>query len=49
MSEEIRQSVMMTAEEQAEFAAFQQAKAKKAAEEKAKADREMYKQWWMTR
>lgn len=44
MSEEIRQSVMMTAEEQAEFAAFQQAKAKKAAEEKAKADREMYKQ-----
>ena len=34
----------MTAEEKAEFEAFQQAKAKKAAEEKAKADREMYKQ-----
>lgn len=44
MSEENRRSVMMTEEEQAEFKAFQQAKAKKAAEEKAKADREMYKQ-----
>ena len=44
MSEENRQTVVMTAEEKAEFEAFQQAKAKKAAEEKAKADREMYKQ-----
>ena len=33
----------MTAEEKAEFEAFQQAKAKKAAEEKAKVDREMYR------
>ena len=44
MNEENRQTVMMTAEEQAEFAAYRQAKAKKAAEEKAKADREMYRQ-----
>ena len=44
MNEESRQTVMMTAEEQAEFEAYRQAKAKKAAEEKAKADREMYKQ-----
>lgn len=44
MNEENKQSVMMTAEEQAEFAAYRQTKAKKAAEEKAKADREMYKQ-----
>lgn len=44
MNEESRQTVMMTAEEQAEFAAYRQAKAKKAAEEKAKADREMYRQ-----
>lgn len=42
--EEKRQTVVMTAEEMAEFEAFQQAKAKKAAEEKAKADREMYRQ-----
>lgn len=35
---------MMTAEEKAEFEAFQIAKAKRAAEEKAKADREMYRQ-----
>lgn len=34
----------MTEEEKAEFEAFQQAKARKAAEEKAKADREMYRQ-----
>ena len=34
----------MTAEEKAEFEAFQKAKAKKAAEEKAKSDRDMYKQ-----
>lgn len=39
-----KESVMMTAEEKAEFAAFREAKAKKAAEAKAKADREMYKQ-----
>lgn len=44
MNEENRQTVVMTAEEKAEFEAFQQAKARKAAEEKAKADREMYKQ-----
>ena len=43
MNEENRQTVMMTAEEQAEFEAYRQAKAKKAAEEKARADREMYK------
>lgn len=44
MNEENRQTVVMTAEEKAEFEAFQQAKAKKVAEEKAKADREMYRQ-----
>lgn len=44
MNEENRQTVVMTAEEKAEFEAFQQAKAKKTAEEKAKADREMYRQ-----
>lgn len=44
MEENNRQAVIMTAEEKAEFEAFQQAKAKKAAEEKAKADREMYRQ-----
>ena len=43
MNEENRQTVMMTAEEQAEFEAYRQAKAKKAAEEKAKVDREMYR------
>lgn len=43
MEENNRQAVIMTAEEKAEFEAFQQAKAKKAAEEKAKADREMYR------
>ena len=43
MNEENRQTVVMTAEEKAEFEAFQQAKAKKAAEEKAKVDREMYR------
>ena len=37
-------TVVMTAEEKAEFEAFQREKAKKAAEEKAKNDREMYKQ-----
>ena len=44
MKENNQETVVMTAEEKAEFEAFQQAKAKKAAEEKAKADREMYKQ-----
>lgn len=44
MEENNRPAVIMTAEEKAEFEAFQQAKAKKAAEEKAKADREMYRQ-----
>lgn len=44
MEERSKQTVFMTEEEKAEFEAFQQAKAKKAAEEKAKADREMYKQ-----
>ncbi|MFQ9475843.1 DUF3164 family protein [Barnesiella intestinihominis] len=44
MKELNEQTVIMTAEERAEFEAFQQAKARKAAEEKAKADREMYRQ-----
>lgn len=44
MEERSKQTVFMTEEEKAEFEAFQQAKARKAAEEKAKADREMYKQ-----
>lgn len=42
--EEKNQTVVMTETEKAEFDAFRQAKAKKAAEEKARADREMYKQ-----
>lgn len=43
--EEMKQTtVVMTAEEKAEFEAFHREKAKKAAEEKAKNDREMYKQ-----
>lgn len=44
MEERRKQTVLMTEEEKAEFEAFQQAKAKKAAEDKAKADREMYRQ-----
>lgn len=44
MEERSKQIVFMTEEEKAEFEAFQQAKARKAAEEKAKADREMYRQ-----
>lgn len=44
MKELNEQTVIMTAEERAEFEAFQREKARKAAEEKAKADREMYKQ-----
>ena len=42
--EEKNQTVVMTETEKAEFDAFRQAKAKKVAEEKARADREMYKQ-----
>lgn len=44
MSDENRQTVEMTAEEKAEFEAFQQEKAKKVADAKAKADRDAYKQ-----
>lgn len=44
MEEKSKQTVLMTEEEKAEFEAFQREKARKAAEEKAKADREMYKQ-----
>ena len=44
MEERSKQTVFMTEEEKAEFEAFQQAKARKAAEEKAKADRELYRQ-----
>lgn len=39
-----QQTVIMTPEERAEFEAYQREKARKAAEEKAKADREMYRQ-----
>lgn len=44
MDEVKRTTVEMTEQERAEFEAFQAQKAKKAAEEKAKADREQYKQ-----
>ena len=44
MKENNQKTVVMTAEEKAEFAAFQQEKAKRAAEEKKKADREKYKE-----
>ena len=44
MKENNQETVVMTAEEKAEFAAFQQEKAKRAAEEKKKADREKYKE-----
>lgn len=44
MDENRQTTVVMTAEEKAEFEAFQAAKAKKAAEEKARADREQYRQ-----
>ena len=43
MDENRQTTVVMTAEEKAEFEAFQAANAKKAAEEKASADREQYK------
>lgn len=42
--EEKRQTVVMTEAERAEFEAYREAKARKAAEDKARADREMYKQ-----
>jgi len=44
MEEKSKQTVLMTEDEKAEFEAFQREKARKAAEEKAKADRETYKQ-----
>lgn len=44
MDENRQTTVVMTAEEKAEFEVFQAAKAKKAAEEKARADREQYRQ-----
>lgn len=44
MDENRQTTVVMTAEEKAEFEAFQAAKAKRAAEEKARADREQYRQ-----
>ena len=44
MDENRQTTVVMTAEEKAEFEAFQAAEAKKAAEEKARADREQYRQ-----
>lgn len=43
-NEETKVTVEMTAEEKARFEAFQKSEAKRAAEEKARADREMYKQ-----
>lgn len=44
MNESKKQTVEMTAEEMAEYKAFQEARAKKEAEAKAKADRDEYKQ-----
>ena len=44
MNEETKVTVEMTAEEKARFEAFQKSEAKRAAETKARADREMYKQ-----
>ena len=44
MNKETKVTVEMTAEEKARFEAFQKSEAKRAAEEKARADREMYKQ-----
>ena len=43
-NEETRVTVEMTAEEKARFEAFQKSEARRVAEEKARADREMYKQ-----
>lgn len=42
--DENKKTVEMTADEAAQFAAFKKAQAKKEAEEKAKADRELYRQ-----
>ena len=44
MNPDNKQTVEMTAEERAEFEAYRQERARRAAEEKARADREMYKQ-----
>lgn len=44
MNEETKVTVEMTAEEKARFEAFQKSEEKRAAEAKARADREMYKQ-----
>lgn len=44
MKEEKQETVIMTADEKAEFEAFQKAKAKKLAEEQAKTEREQYRQ-----
>ena len=44
MNEENKVSVEMTAEERAQFEAFRKKEERRAAEEKARADREMYKQ-----
>ncbi len=44
MEKELKQTVEMTADEKAEFEAFRQSKAKKEAEEKAKEDRQRYKE-----
>lgn len=44
MEENKKETVVMTAEEKAEFETFQQEKARKAAEEKARKDRDVYKQ-----
>lgn len=43
MSEETKVTVEMTAEQKAQFDAFQKAEERRAAEAKARADREMYK------
>ena len=44
MNEETKVTVEMTAEEKARFEAFRKSEEKRAAEAKARADREMYKQ-----
>ena len=43
MNEETKVTVEMTAEEKARFEAFRKSEEKRAAEAKARADREMYK------
>lgn len=48
--EEMKQTtVVMTAEEKAEFEAFQREKAKKAAEEKPRMTAKCTNRWWMRR